>query len=251
MSKTYLIANWKMNFTLPEAVSYAATLGSRLQPNPEMEIILAPSTPFIYPLNQAIDQEKLKLASQTLSAPDFGAFTGETSAAQLANMVQYTLLGHSERRKYFDETDDDITEKIIIAINNQITPVICVGETAAEREAGRTEEVLRTQLSAALKSIDNSDCILAYEPVWAISTQPNAKPATVEEISATVDKIIEIIPQVSTNFIPPILYGGSVTPENIIQFLEIPTIQGALIGGASLDIEKMCAMIELAMKVSK
>jgi triosephosphate isomerase len=246
---TYLVANWKMNFTLPEAVAYATNLEARYEPVDALQVILAPTTFFLYPLSVNLAQRKLSLAAQTLAAPDFGAFTGETSAAQLANFVQYTILGHSERRQYFSETDDDIAEKAKFALDHQIIPIICVGETAAEREAGKTLEVLSTQLTAALSSIDVSRVIVAYEPVWAISSTPGAQQATPETIAVTVAEIQRIISQLAPTQ-PPLLYGGSVNPDNLAAYLQLDSISGALIGNASLDIEKMYAMIEIAKKVA-
>jgi triosephosphate isomerase len=250
MAITYVFGNWKMNFTLPEAVSNATNLDARLEDGSPVEVAIGPSNLYIHPISQNLTSGKLKLVAQTLSAPDFGAFTGETSAAQLANFVKYAFLGHSERRIYFGETDDDIAEKIQFAINHQITPVICVGETAMDRTAGKTEEVLREQLRSALASVDNSQVLIAYEPVWAISSFAGAYTATPELIAATVQKIREIIPTVSTPDIPPILYGGSVDPTNAESYLTIDGINGVLVGSASLDIDKFGAIIEVAKKVA-
>jgi len=247
----YLVANWKMNLTLPEAITYAGTLNNRVEPDEKTEVILAASFPFLTELKNTVDSAKIKISSQTLSAPDFGAFTGDVCAAQLAGIVDYAIIGHSERRLYFHETDEDIAEKISFALAHNITPIICVGETAEERNAGKTEEVLRTQIKSALDSVDTSRVLLAYEPVWAISTMPGATPATPEEIIKTTDTIIDILTEVVGTELPPLLYGGSVNPDNIGPYLEIPAYTGFLIGGASLDIEKMCAMIEVAKKVSK
>ena len=251
MAITYVLGNWKMNFTLPEAVSNATNLDARLEGDEHVEVAIAPSNLFLHPISQNLTSGKLKLCAQTLSAPDFGAFTGETSAAQLTNFVKYVFLGHSERRVYFGETDEDIAEKIQFAIAHQITPVICIGETAMDRTAGKTEEVLREQLRSALASVDNMQVILAYEPVWAISSFAGAYAATPELIAGTVAKIREIIPTVSTPDIPPILYGGSVNPENAESYLSLEGIDGVLVGSASLDIEKFSGIIEVAKKVAK
>jgi len=238
-----LVANWKMNFKLPEAVEYAANLEARIKPPEDVEVVIAPSNLFIYPLSQALRSGKIQLSAQNLSAPEFGAFTGETSSAQLAGFVKYSIIGHSERRQLFGEMDEDIAEKVKFAIDSEITPIICVGETASEKENGQTTEVLKTQITSALSSIDPSQVILAYEPVWAISSTPGAQQATPEVIAQTLEIIKRIIADIGPEQ-PPILYGGSVNPDNIETYLALDDISGFLIGNASLDVDKMYAMIE-------
>lgn len=250
MSKNLLVANWKMNFKLPEATEYVARLEERYEQDEQLEVVLAPTTLFIPTLKSALSGDKIQLASQTLSAPEFGAFTGETSCAQLAGLVEYSIIGHSERRQYFNETDDDIAEKVKFALGAQITPIICVGETAQQRADGQTVEVLTKQLVSALDSIDASQVIVAYEPIWAISSTPGVQQATPGIIAATISEIKQIIANISSAQ-PPILYGGSVNPDNLESYLKIPEISGALIGNASLDVEKMCAMIEIAKRVEQ
>jgi triosephosphate isomerase len=244
----YLIANWKMNKTLDQALDFQEKFNQKLKliENPDLKIILAPSFPFLSALKNP--ENHFSLASQTLSAPDFGAFTGDVSGAQLRGLVDYSLVGHSERRILFHETDEDVSKKIAAALENEITPVICFGETAEIRAAGNIKECLKEHLTSALNSVDHTKILLAYEPVWAISTFPGAKPATTPEISETIQIIHEILDELDAKNIP-LLYGGSVSLDNISEYLQIPGISGFLVGGTSLDVDKFYDIIETMRRV--
>lgn len=253
--KTYVVGNWKMNFTVGESSLYLHKLLKRVHPAKNLEIVIAPSTIALQPLSLQIDRRKLKLAAQNFYFRDFGAFTGETSIAQLRGLVSYAIVGHSERRYIFHETDKDVRSKVAAAVRMGITPILCIGETANERDFGETEGVLKDQLFGGLQDVSEEDLekvIIAYEPVWAISSVKNAKLATPDDI----EKSISIIRRhLEAKFGEkkaekiPVLYGGSVNPSNAAAYLDIAGVNGLLVGGASLIADQFNDIIEVAKRV--
>ena len=225
----FVVANWKMNKTRPEAIACRDAFGRRLDERPPAaEIALAPPYPFF--ADVADPRGRWSVAGQNCAAEPSGAYTGEVSAAMLASCgCRYVILGHSERRKYFGEKETVLAAKLERAREAGLVPIFCVGETLAEREAGLTTEVLRRQAEALERDPREAALVVAYEPVWAIGTGRNASPEQAEE---TIDALRKIIgPRGPLR----ILYGGSVTPENAAALAARPGIDGFLVGGASLD----------------
>jgi len=250
--KTYIIANWKMNFTVGEASLFLKKLSDKITPARDIQIILAPSTIALQPLSLQVNRREFKLAAQNLYHRDFGAFTGETSASQLRGVVDYVIIGHSERRHIFGETDKDIREKVAASIRNNITPILCVGETDDERNFGETDLVLYDQLIGGLSEVaaeDISKVIIAYEPVWAISSSKDAKLASPEEVSDAVRRIRAHLAHLHGEKAAKaisILYGGSVSPSSAGSYLMTEGVDGLLIGGASLIADQFTDIINIS-----
>jgi triosephosphate isomerase len=197
---------------------------------------------------------QFKLAAQNFYWRDHGAFTGEVSATQLRGIVAYALVGHSERRHIFHETDKDTRAKVQAAIRNGIRPVLCVGETAAERAAGETRDILHDQLIGGLANVTSEDLeniIIAYEPVWAIGTGQNAMPGDVTEAAQAIRSQLKHLYGGKASETVPILYGGSVTADSAAEYLSLPELDGLLVGGASLDETAFSSIVEKAYESTK
>ena len=249
---TYIIANWKMHFTPGEASIYLHKLSERIKPAHHLQIIIAPSLISIQPLALQVNRRQFKLAAQNFYWRDFGAFTGEVGISQLRGSVDYAIVGHSERRHYFHESDKDIREKVAAAIRNNITPILCIGETAEERKCGETKAVIFDQLLGGLSEVSQEDIdkvIIAYEPVWAISTNRDAQSAKPDDIAQAATQIRKQIAKVYSQPISSrlnILYGGSVSPSTAAAYLSIPDINGLLIGNSSLIADSFCDIVDIA-----
>ena len=255
--KTYVMGNWKMNLTVGDSSIYLQRLLKKIKPSRGLEIIIAPSAISLASLSLQLERNKskIKLAAQNFYQKDFGAYTGEISIAQLRGVVSYTLVGHSERRFIFGETNKDISQKVAAAIRSGITPVLCIGETENQRSFGETKDVLRDELLGGLSEIDTEDvkkCLIAYEPVWAISSTKQARPATPDEIATSIqlieEQLVDIYGQETAGQIP-LLYGGSVNPNNAGAYLTIPGINGVLVGESSLISDNFNEIIETAKRV--
>ena len=255
--KTYVMGNWKMNLTVGDSSIYLQRLLKKIKPSRGLEIIIAPSAISLPSLSLQLERNKskIKLAAQNFYQKDFGAYTGEISIAQLRGVVSYALIGHSERRFIFGETNKDSSQKVAAAIRSGITPILCIGETENQRNFGETIDVLRDELLGGLSEIDTEDvkkCLIAYEPVWAISTSKQARPATPDEIAASIqlikEQLIDIYGQETAEEIP-LLYGGSVNPNNAGAYLTIPGINGVLVGESSLISDNFNEIIGTAKRV--
>ncbi len=255
--KTYVMGNWKMNLTVGDSSIYLQRLLKKIKPSRGLEIIIAPSAISLASLSLQLERNKskIKLAAQNFYQKDFGAYTGEISIAQLRGVVSYALVGHSERRFIFGETNKDISQKVAAAIRSGITPVLCIGETENQRNFGETKDVLRDELLGGLSEIDTEDvkkCLIAYEPVWAISSTKQARPATPDEIATSIqlieEQLVDIYGQETAEQIP-LLYGGSVNPNNAGAYLTIPGINGVLVGESSLISDNFNEIIETAKRV--
>ena len=250
--KTYIIANWKMNFTPGEASLYLHRLADKIPAMRNVQVVLAPSLVSLQTLSLQINRRQFKLAAQNFYWRDYGAFTGEVSVSQIRGFVDYAIVGHSERRYIFNETDKDIAQKVAAAIRNGLTPVLCIGETALERRNGETNSAIYSQLLGGLSEVSEEDIskvIIAYEPVWAISSNKGARPARpadIEDASALIRKHIAKIYGKTTAEEIAILYGGSVNSDTAGGYLSIDGIDGLLIGGASLIADSFCAIVETA-----
>jgi triosephosphate isomerase (TIM) len=236
--KKLIVANWKMNLNTHEASLYLHKLAGLVQVHRDVEVVIAPSLLFLQSLSLQVNRKQFKLAVQNLYWRDHGAFTGEVSATQLHGVVDYAIIGHSERRHIFNESDKDTRAKVQAAIRNKIKPILCIGETALERTDGETQHVLHDQLVGGLANVtseDLSEVTIAYEPVWAIGTGDNALPADVEKSADTIRNHIKHLYGAKAAKNINILYGGSVTADSAGDYLAINGIDGLLVGGASLD----------------
>lgn len=250
--KTKLIAgNWKMHLNSHDASILVHRLQDHIHSVKGVEIVLAPSFLALQPLSREIDRRKFKLASQNGYHKDEGAFTGEVSFTMLKDLVDYSIIGHSERRIYFNETPEDIRDKVQAAIRNGISPILCVGETSQERSVGETKRVLHDQVTSALANLTSEDIhnvVIAYEPVWAISTFGGeiAKPS---DIKSAIDliryNVAELYGQTAAQELR-VLYGGSVSTDNAKSYLEVDGCDGALVGSASLNYKQFSGIVEIA-----
>jgi len=219
-----------------------------------IEIVIAPSTLVLQPLSIQIDRRKFRLAAQNAFYKDEGAFTGEVSFSMLRDLVHYVIVGHSERRIYFGETLPMIRDKVQAAVRNEIAPILCVGETEQERKDGHTKQVIHDQITTALSNLTSSDIsgmVIAYEPVWAISTFGGqlAKPSQVAEVIAHIRSQVEQLYGAKVAAAVRVLYGGSVDEDTVRGYLEIEGCDGALVGGASLNPYKFAGIIDAAYRL--
>ena len=253
--KTYIVGNWKLNFTVGEASIYLHKILKALPSYRDIQVVVAPPTMALQPLSLQVDRHKLKLCAQNAFYRDYGAFTGETSFSQLRGAVDYCLVGHSERSYIFHEDDKTIAKKVAAAIRNKITPILCIGETESERSFGETADVIRDQLVGGLSEVADDDIdkvIIAYEPVWAISSAKTAKLAAPDEVAEVVRLIranLKDIYGAKATADVPVLFGGSVNPSNAGGYLTIPGVNGLLMGGASLILNEFIDIINTAKRV--
>jgi len=239
--KPFLAGNWKMYKTIPEAVALASTLAGKIGQLADRDVLVAPPFPALLEVQRALAGSRILLGAQNMYAEDAGAFTGEVSPVMLLSAgCSHVILGHSERRQIFRETDQDIARKLELALRKGLTPILCVGETLPEREAGQAQAVVGNQLDAALKHLTKADLsliIVAYEPVWAIGTGKTATPGQAQEMHRFIrHRLLELSDGMTANRVR-ILYGGSVKPDNIAALMSEADIDGALVGGASLKAE--------------
>ncbi len=248
-SRTPLIAgNWKMYKTTLEAVKTAQRLVELVADSADVDIMIAPVFTALDPVSQVVSNSRVALGAQNLYWEKEGAYTGEISADMLLSAgCQYVIIGHSERRQYFGETDETVNKKIRAALDTALIPVLCVGETEEEREAGQTFSVLDKQVKIGLNKYfakDLGTLVIAYEPVWAIGT---GKTATKEQAQETHEYIRSLMNQTFDKALAQsvrILYGGSVKPANVSELMAMPDIDGALVGGASLDAESFSKIVK-------
>ena len=258
--KTYIVGNFKLNLTVGEASIYVHKLMNRMtktMPNLRgIEVVVAPATIALQSLSLQTNGHKLKLAAQNAFYRDAGAFTGEISFAQLRGIADYAIIGHSERRHIFGEDDKMVAKKMAAAMRNKIRPILCIGETESERAFGETTDVIFDQLTSGLREVGDDDLekvIVAYEPVWAISSVKGAKKATPEEVAEVVRMIRKTLARTYGEKIAgkiPVLFGGSVGAENAGGYLTVPGVNGLLVGGASLHLGEFTDIIEVAKRVS-
>jgi triosephosphate isomerase len=249
VGKKLIIANWKMNLSIGEGSLFVHKLVELIEPQKNVDVVLAPSLLALQSISLQAHIHHFKLAAQNFYWRDSGAFTGEVSANQLRGLVQYALVGHSERRHIFMEHDRDIRNKVQAAYRHGITPVLCVGETAIERTMGETIDVLHDQLIGGLSNITSDDAntlVIAYEPVWAIGTGNHAKPTDVEIAVKAIRGQVKHLFGAETAKKVRVLYGGSVTVDNAGSFLDVDGIDGLLVGSASLDAHAFASIVNRA-----
>jgi triosephosphate isomerase len=247
MRKPLVAANWKMFKTVHEAVVFTKEMRSLVKDVTSVEIVIAPPFTALHAVVEAARNTDLEVAGQNLHWEKEGAFTGEVSGAMLAEAgAEYVIVGHSERRRLFGETDAVVRRKIHAALTAALVPIACIGETLEEREAGQTTGVLDRQIAQGFEGIDPSDAarlVVAYEPVWAIGTGRNATAEQAQEAHAHIrSRLREMFGQAASEGCR-ILYGGSVKPDNIRELIVQPDVDGALVGGASLELRSFVGIV--------
>ena len=245
-----IAGNWKMNTTISEATELVREIRDSLNEIAGVDKIICPPFISLSAVKGLIKENSIRLGAQNLYFEENGAYTGEVSPPMLAELCEYVIVGHSERRQYFNETDEIVNKKVRAAIKAGLKPILCVGERLAENEAGRTEQVVGGQLRSSLAGIDYSPgMMLAYEPVWAIGT---GKAATGRQANETLGFIRNTFaqlynPEMSREL--RILYGGSVTGDNIIEYVKQSEIDGALVGGASLKADQFLSIVKQTSEI--
>ncbi|REJ13911.1 MAG: triose-phosphate isomerase [Caldibacillus debilis] len=248
MRKPIIAGNWKMHKTAAEAVDFVEKVKDKIPPNDRVDAVVCAPALFLDRLVGAVKGSELAVGAQNMHFQDQGAFTGEISPLALSDLgVQYVIIGHSERREMFNETDESVNKKMHAAFKHSLVPIVCVGETLEQREKGETKHVVETQIKKAfegLKPDQAEKAVVAYEPVWAIGTGRSATAEDANEVCGYIRSVIagmfgkEVAEKVR------IQYGGSVKPDNIGDFVKRPHIDGALVGGASLDPQSFLQLLE-------
>ncbi len=252
--RTLIVGNWKMHLSVHQASLLVHRLHERVPYHRDIEVVLAPSMLALQPISLEIDRRRFRLCSQDAYDKDEGAYTGEVSFAMLGDLVHYGLVGHSARRLYFSESLDMVRDKVRAAVRNDIVPIICVGETKQERDAGEMKQVLHDQLTTALMNLTSKeieDIVIAYEPVWAISTFDGiiAKPSDAQEAIVFIrSQVAELYGERAARDMR-VLYGGSVNEHDVRSYLELPEVDGALVGAASLNYQQFSAIVQVAHQV--
>jgi len=249
--RTPIIAgNWKMNTTVAEALALTDAMLGSLDKINGVEKVLCPPFISLVPLAAKLKGTSVKLGAQNMYFQEKGAYTGEISPAMLAPLCQFVILGHSERRQYFGETDETVNKKVVAALQFGLTPIVCVGERLEENEAGKTEEVVTRQVRGAFATVPAiGNTVIAYEPVWAIGT---GRAATAEQANSTIGLIRSVVSELFGRSVAEgmrIQYGGSVTAANIAEFIGQPEIDGALVGGASLKADEFIGIVSQSAKI--
>ncbi|AZO94148.1 triose-phosphate isomerase [Iocasia frigidifontis] len=250
MRKPFIAGNWKMNKTASEAVELVVELKDKVAGISDVEIAVCTPAVDLVSVQGVIKDSNIALGAQNMYWEESGAFTGEISGPMLTELgVSYVIIGHSERREYFGETDEDVNRKAKAAFKYGLKPIICVGETLEEREAGKTEDKVSGQIKADLAGLSNeqvAELVIAYEPIWAIGT---GKTATSEEANSVIKYIRDLVREGfgDTADKVRIQYGGSVKPHNVEELMAQKEIDGALVGGASLDAESFTSIVKGAL----
>jgi triosephosphate isomerase len=256
MRKKIIAANWKMNMTATEAASFLEDLALELKNFEGAEVVIVPPFTALPRVSEIVNKiPGLTVGAQNMWHENSGAFTGEICAGMLREFfTRYVVLGHSERRTIFGETDEIINKKVKAAHAASLRPILCVGETLAERDAGTHHEVLARQLKESLAGLDSEqmlDTVIAYEPVWAIGTGRTASPAQAQEAHAFIRKTLAEMFDAATAAKVRIQYGGSVKPDNAKELLHQPDIDGALVGGASLEPRSFAKIVQATARAEE
>ena len=246
MRRKVIAGNWKMNKLPNEAITFIEELSKLVKDTENEVVICAPYTDLFYALLTA-QGTNIKIGAQNMHFEETGAYTGEVSGKMLKSIgVEYVIIGHSERRQYFNETDESVNKKVKAAFKNELKPIVCVGESLEQREAGQTEEIITTQTRLALEGLSNEqvkNTIIAYEPIWAIGT---GKTATSEDANNSIKEIRKEIAKIYGEEVANeviIQYGGSVKSKNAKELFETSDIDGGLVGGASLEAEEFSKIV--------
>ena len=247
MEISIIVGNRKMNTTVAEAVKLASEITSGLPQQTGIEVVVCPPFVSLVAVQDVLRDSNISIGTQNLYHESSGAYTGEVSANMLKDICRYVIVGHSERRGIFGETDEAVNLKVKAAVGAGITPVMCVGENLQEREAGRAELVVESQVRSGLEGVDiDAGVVVAYEPVWAIGTGRSASPEIAQAMMAHIRNTLAAIGGEKAADGVPLLYGGSVNTGNISGYISQPDINGALVGGASLDAESFVEIVKVA-----
>jgi len=246
----FVAGNWKMNTRVTEAEQLVVEMLDRMDRIEGVEKVICPPFVSLVAVNMMLRGSSIKLGAQNMYFETEGAYTGEISPLMVSELCEFVILGHSERRWYFGETDEVVNKKVKAALTNKLRPILCVGERFADNEAGKTEEVVNRQVTEALNGIEPvSNLVIAYEPVWAIGT---GKAASGEQAEAAIQFIRSVLAKLWNKSVAQdlrILYGGSVTSANIAEFISHPGIDGALVGGASLKAGEFVSIVKQAAEI--
>lgn len=253
--KRLIVANWKMHSGPSQASILVTKLAAAIAPDPDTTVVLCPPSLDLFALAADAQKGQFKLGAQNLYFEDEGAFTGEISGPMLQGLADYVIVGHSERRRLFGEDDALVAKKVVAAIRNQLIPILCIGENLTQRESHLAEKVVVDQLSAAVHGLGPEDLarlVVAYEPVWALSTTVNGRPATPSDVEPMMKLITTTLAgrygaDVAADV--RLLYGGSVNDEDARAYLALPDVDGLLVGGASLIAEKFARIVEAAQSL--
>ncbi len=247
MKKTLAVGNWKMNGTVEETLKLITELKNKIDEQTAVEVVLAPPFTALYSAQIIMQETNFKLAAQNMHWEMEGAYTGEVSPLFLKDIgVSYVILGHSERRRGFGETDEAVGKKIQSALAAELIPILCIGETSEERSGGRTEAVLETQIRRGLRELhmnDLKDFVIAYEPVWAIGTGETATEEQIEKAHGFIRNFLAKTYDAPAANGVRIIYGGSVTPDNAVAILRVKNVDGVLVGGASLFADRFARIV--------
>lgn len=248
MRKPIIAGNWKMNKTISEAVGFVNEVKNQIPAYDQVEAVVCAPALFLDRLVQEVKGTDLGVGAQTMHFEENGAFTGEISPVALADLgVQYVIIGHSERREMFNETDETVNKKVHAAFKHNLVPIVCVGETLEEREADETKTVVETQVKKALEGLTAEQVaktVIAYEPIWAIGTGKSSSAADANEVCAYTRQVVSEMFDGTVAEQVRIQYGGSVKPENIKEYMSQSDIDGALVGGASLEPQSFLQLLE-------
>jgi len=248
MRKPMMAGNWKMNMTVAEALALTRQIVQLVGDTTAVEMLLCPPSVCLHPLKAISSAMPFSLGAQNCHWEDSGAFTGEISPPMLHGLADYVILGHSERRQLFGETDETVNKKIHAALTHKLAPIVCVGESLDQNESGQTAAIITAQVQAALAGLSAEQLqslVIAYEPIWAIGTGRAATAETAGEICGLVRNILRESHGAAVADTTRVLYGGSTKPDNIGAIMEQPDIDGALIGGASLEAASYAQMVKI------
>ena len=255
MRKLFVAGNWKMNKTMLEAVELVNGLKREIGDVEAVDIAVCPVSVCLSEVGDLTADSNIKVGAQNVYWEDSGAFTGEISAAMLKSLnVTYVILGHSERRQFFGDTNETVNKKIAAVLKHDLLPIVCIGESLEEREAGRTMDVIKEQCEGSLANLTAEEMekiTIAHEPIWAIGTGKTATSDQAQEVHAFIRGWLKKKFGEDAANVIRIQYGGSVKPENTVELLSQPDIDGALVGGASLKVDSFSAIIKNAAKVQK
>ncbi len=248
MRKPFLAGNWKMNKTVPEALELVKELKKAVADVQDRDIMVGVPFTVLYSVVEELKGSNIKVAAENMYFEEKGAFTGEISPLMLSDLkVDYVILGHSERRHIFGESNELINKKVKSALSHNLLPILCIGELLEEREAGKMEEVVKTQTVEGFKDISKADALkvtIAYEPVWAIGTGKTATPEDADQVHGFIRKVLAEIYDEETAQSIRIQYGGSVKPENVDNLMSKKNIDGALVGGASMKADSFARIVK-------
>ncbi len=252
MRKPIIAGNWKLNKTPHEAILLANDLKREIIYMEGVDIVLCPPFTALAEVGDVLTSTNIALGAQNVFWEDAGAFTGEISAPMLKDLgVSYVIIGHSERRQYFHETNETVNKRLRAVLKHELTPIVCVGENLAQRESNKTFDVIKDHCEGSLMGLSAEEMakvVLAYEPVWAIGTGKTATPQQAQEVHVFIRQLLEKMFNGETASSVRIQYGGSVTPDNIVSLMAQADIDGALVGGASLKAPSFAAIVKGSVK---